>query len=553
MSESNIADKIAQFNATAASYINHPPNPRLSPLAIAWYQKSLSLNPESEETLLALARAYYRLGDSKKAIECCNSILKFNPDSLSAYFYRCMVQIPIIYNDSREIQSTRQKYQEELLQLYDKVQNASLEAVLPLANAIGTITPFYLIYASYNDTVLQHLYGQLITTIMARCYPQVSKSSSSNFSQKGGRITVGIPFGFFRQHSVWKVIVKGWLSQLDRDKFRLIAYSLGDMKDAQTETARQLCEVFREGPHTLEEWMQLIRTDAPDILIYPEVSMHRVAIQLSALRLAPIQCTTWATYVTSGLPSIDYYLSGALIEPKEATDHYTEELVILPELSIHYTPPPVISSDLTPSNLGLPSNATIYLCLQSLFKYLPDYDYIYPKIAQSVENSHFVFLKSKASTLLTHQFYQRLKSEFSQYNMEVDEYVTMLPSLSNEAYYRLHEIAAVFLDSIGTGGTTTTLEALSYNIPIITLPSDFMRGRVSGGILNHIGMSETIATSVKDYIDLAISLGKDKIMRQRLREQMALHKEKAYHNISCIKQLEQFIANVVHQDIKTKY
>jgi hypothetical protein len=49
--------KVAEYNRIAAEYLQHPPEPRLSVLAIAWYQKSLTVEPNCAETYLALAKA----------------------------------------------------------------------------------------------------------------------------------------------------------------------------------------------------------------------------------------------------------------------------------------------------------------------------------------------------------------------------------------------------------------------------------------------------------------------------------------------------------------
>jgi len=52
------------------------------------------------------------------------------------------------------------------------------------------------------------------------------------------------------------------------------------------------------------------------VLLYSEIGMDGVAAQL--LRLAPVQCNNWGHPVTSGFPSLDYFLSSALMEPEDA-------------------------------------------------------------------------------------------------------------------------------------------------------------------------------------------------------------------------------------------
>ena len=51
-----------------------------------------------------------------------------------------------------------------------------------------------------------------------------------------------------------------------------------------------------------------------DILIYCEIGMSLDSYFLSFSRLAPIQCNTWGHSDTSGIDSIDYYISSKLYE-----------------------------------------------------------------------------------------------------------------------------------------------------------------------------------------------------------------------------------------------
>ena len=59
------------------------------------------------------------------------------------------------------------------------------------------------------------------------------------------------------------------------------------------------------------------------------VGMDREAFRFACFRLAPVQCASWGHADTTGLPTIDYYLSSELLEPDGAQSHYTERLVRL--------------------------------------------------------------------------------------------------------------------------------------------------------------------------------------------------------------------------------
>src|SRR6185295_18992842 len=98
--------------------------------------------------------------------------------------------------------------------------------------------------------------------------------------------------------------------------------------------------------------------------------------------LAPVQCSYIGHLQTSGTPTIDYFLSGELIEPPEGQEHYTEQLVRLPNIAFHYEPLALAPVTVTRAELGLRPDATAFWCAQSLFKYLPQYDEVFPRIAR---------------------------------------------------------------------------------------------------------------------------------------------------------------------------
>src|SRR6201987_5738552 len=193
-------------------------------------------------------------------------------------------------------------------------------------------------------------------------------------------IRLGVGRGFFRQHSNWKIPIKGWLKMLDRSRFRVFGYHTGVERDGETEAAAALCERFVAGPRPLDAWRGGNPGGGAHVLLFPEIGMDKVSAQLAAMRLAPVQCTSWGHPVTSGFPTIDYFLSSDLMEPSEADALYSERLVRLPNLSIYYEPvdqPPV---RIDRAELGLREHAVVYWCAQSLPKYLPQFDDVFARI-----------------------------------------------------------------------------------------------------------------------------------------------------------------------------
>src|SRR5262249_4431460 len=242
-------------------------------------------------------------------------------------------------------------------------------------------------------------------------------------------IRLGIVSGFFRRHSNWKIPIKGWLKMLNRDRFRLFGYHTGTERDGETDVAASLCHRFVEGPQSLEAWREAIAADAPHILLFPEIGMDKVSAQLAGMRLAGVQCTSWGHPVTSGFPTIDYFLSSDLMEPVGAEAHYSEKLVRLPNLSVYYEPVDVAPVKLDRAALGLRSDAVVYWCAQSLPKYLPQFDGVFARIAADVANCQFAFVEFAGGRDVTALFRARLDRAFEGEGLKARDHCVFLPRL----------------------------------------------------------------------------------------------------------------------------
>jgi protein O-GlcNAc transferase len=99
----------------------------------------------------------------------------------------------------------------------------------------------------------------------------------------------------------------------------------------------------------------------------------------------------------------------------------------------------------------------------------------------------------------------------------------------------------IMLDSIGWSGGNTTLEAMAQDLPVVTFEGDLMRGRVSAGMLRMIGMAETVAGTIDDYVALAIRIARDPEWRASLKMRVIRDRERLYRDRTCIAALEEFL------------
>jgi predicted O-linked N-acetylglucosamine transferase (SPINDLY family) len=452
-----------------------------------------------------------------------------------------MAQTPILYQDMVEVDACRAGYRDCLSRLIADYEQGRVPG--DLATAVGSSQPFYLAYQGYNDRELQGLYGTLMCRAVAEHYPQVPLPPPPG---PGEKVRVGIVAGLFRHHTVWKLLMKGWLTQIDRDRFQMFAYHTSPHQDSHTELARTLCERFVQGPLPVERWREEIVKDAPHVLLYPDIGMDPGAGQLGAHRLAPVQCVTFGHPNTTGYPTLDYFLSSAMMEPPDAEQHYTERLIQLPNLGMYYEPLETDPVALDRAQLGLRANATVYWSGQSLFKYLPRFDDLYARIAHDAGDSQFAFIQFASGRQIDRLFRERLDRAFAKVGLAARDYCVFLPRLPTEVFVAAIGQSDVVLDTPGWAGGNTTLEGLVHDVPIVTWPGPLMRGRVTMAILQRTGITETIAGTLDDYVEIAVRLARDVPWRQSLKQRMAENKHLVYRDRAYIAALEDFLWRVAH-------
>ncbi len=513
-------------------------------VAIECYQQAISLEPDAA-VYNNLGNALRSKGQLEAGLECYQQAIRLEPDFAHAKFNLCMSQLPVIYSSVDEIQFNRDQYQQYLQKLAQSYQIANQEEQVKAAEAVGSCQPFYLAYQGLNDRDLQRTYGEMICQLMSSRYPQFSQPKPIATLTTKEKIRVGFVSGFFRYHSNWKIPIKGWVENLDSNKFELFGYHTDPIQDQCTAIAAQAFVKFIQGPLSVEKWSEQIAQDNLHVLIFPELGMDPMTVKLACLRLAPIQMTSWGHPNTSGMSTIDYYLSSDLMEPENAQEHYTEKLVRLPNLSIHYSPVEVERKAVSKTEIGIKDDEIMFWCRQSLFKYLPQHDDVFPRIAQELAKCKFVFISHHQSEQVTDVFRQRLSRVFEELGLNYQDYCIFLPRLDKNTFAGTAAIADVFLDSIAWSGCNSSLEAINYDIPIVTWPGELMRGRHSLAMLKMMGIEEMIAATKDEYVKIAVCLGQDAQYRQHISEQVAENKHKLYGDLEPIKALENFLLNTV--------
>ncbi len=515
--------------------------------AIPLYRTAIELNPMSYQAHLDLGVSYARCAETEAARRSLEEAQKIEPLFWAPRWLSCLSSLKNFYASKQEMQASYQRYAEELSKLEPTLALGCDLVVDDASYALGLLQPFYLSSYASDNRDIQAQYGRIVCKIMAAKYPQWSKPLAMPVFEDGRRIKLGIVSSHFNEHSDWKMLIAGWLETLDRQQYDIFGYSTGGRVDEITDKAGRLCDHFVRGLG-FENICQQIAADNLDVLIFPEIGQFPLTLRIAALRLAPVQCAGWATPQTSGLPTIDYFLSSELMEPDGADKHYCEELIRLPNLFSYYFPSTARPDKTRFADLEIRSDAVRYLCVQPPSKYLPEYDEVFARIAAQVENAQFIFVAREPS--ITERFQARIRRAFEQRGLDPSRYVTFLPVLTAEEFAGLCSLGHAFLDTMNFSGCVTVLDALQQDLPVVTLPGKFMRGRQSMAILKMMDVTETIADDIDGYVQTAVRLGLDSAWRAEISEKINSRRYLINHDLDAVSAFQDFLRSCVGKSVE---
>ncbi|CBN55325.1 MULTISPECIES: tetratricopeptide repeat protein [Kamptonema] len=507
--------------------------------AIAILQQGISIYPTTGKLHFYLITILQQNGYTKEAISSAETAAELVPKEYVFQLLKNLL-LPIVYDTPEEIEYYRQRFIQKLHTLIQQTSLQTPEDKINTLIGIGSYTNFYLAYQAHNVVESQSKYGNLLHQILAANYPQWVEPRAMPPLPENGKIRIGYISNYLHSYSgtLW---LTGWLRYSDKSKFEIYSYYTGNDPDLITQQFRDSSDVFHHIPHNLEAVSQQIIADKLHILVFPEIGMDAPTIQIAALRLAPIQCSAWGHPVTSGLPTIDYYLSSELMEPENAQQHYSETLIRLPNIGVAYPKPIVGKLTNTRSDFNLREDAVIYLCCQAPFKYLPQYDYILAKIALRVPQAQFIFPRGE---LLR----KRLNRAFAKVNLNYEDYCLFMPIATRQDYIAINFLSDVFLDTFTWSGGNTSLEAIACNLPIVTCPGEFMRGLHADSFLKMLGVTDTIAKNEVEYIDIAVNLGLELEWRGKISEKMSQRQDYLFDDRVCVAGLENFYQEVTENE-----
>ncbi|MCC6706007.1 MAG: tetratricopeptide repeat protein [Gammaproteobacteria bacterium] len=469
--------------------------------AEAAFQAVLQCAPGDADSLANLARLRQEADDYPAAFGHYRAALAAGTDD--ATLLRFALLMPLFSINGAEVAAHRSRVESNLAAL--------TERALTLTDpSRGVATPaFYFAYQGFNDRPLMSALGDIVDRAWRPApLPRVTPPA---------RPRIAFVSAHFRQHTIARLYAP-LLERLPRQDFDVAVLSIGQHDGPLATRIASAADHALAVPEDLHAAREGLKALAPDVVVYCDIGMDPWSYYLAAERQAPVQCVTWGHPVTSGLASVDYFLSSQLLEPPNAQDHYREQLIQLPHWPVLYEEPALPRSLTTRRDFGFMAGENIYLCPQSLFKLHPDFDAYLAAILRRDPHGVVVLIDSRAA------WRARLEGRFACTAPDVAERIRFVPPVSSQDFGALLAAADVVLDTLHFSGGYTSFETIWAETPFVTERGAFMRGRVTAGLCDLLGLDEALAHGAEDYAARAVALANAGAVRDGMRAKLARRK-----------------------------
>lgn len=503
--------------------------------AMKRFRQAIVLQPNLSEGYYSLELIINRTKNFLPMAQFAAKALIISPSTLRYQLHSNTIFQRIPFS-VKSIEDDRTQYEKGLDQLLNKT---SFKRESPEGHGANV---FYLPYHNKNNLNLLTKRSELnrrVYTDMDFIAPHIPNWNAP----LRRRIKVGFFSEFLRDgHTIGKAY-KGLVQKLDRSLFECILIHAPNKNATKNHNAM---DSFADNVLWLDngfiKQLEAIASQKLDVLFFPDIGMSNHTYFCAHARLAPIQIVSTGHPETTGINTIDYFLSSSIVEPLNAESLYSERLIKSSRLPCFYSRPMLPKTDVTRDYFGLPENETLYGSLQSLFKFHPDFDEILEEIVDLDPSARLVFVND-SNTAVSEQ----LKHRWQKNHRIVADRSIFIPRQNFEKFMSLSSFMDVLLDPLYFGSGNTMYESSGYGIPTVTFPGKYMRGRWVAGSYKQMKIKNApIANDLKDYAPMAVELGKSDEWRHDLKQQISKASDaNLYSDTIFLKEFEKFLLAAV--------
>ncbi|HEU0096437.1 MAG TPA: tetratricopeptide repeat protein [Rhizomicrobium sp.] len=490
--------------------------------ALEFYKRAIALKPDDAGILYNYGVTLQRQGATQDAVSVYRRALALRPAFTDAWN-----NLGVALADQNKLAEAADACRRAIAldarsaQAYNNLGLVLQEQGL-LEEAVAAFEQAVHLEPGHSDATANRIFAELYRPgvqladmlRLAQRWSAVSGPAMERPGSQGTRPRLGFLSADFRQHAVGFLVISA-LEGLSRLGFEIVCYSNSARKDILTERFRKASTVWRDVfGMTDTELERHIRADNIGILFDLAGYSRGNHLALIMRRLAPVQIG-WVGYpATTGVPAMDYMLCDNWQTPEGADVFYSEKLLRMPHSYIAFDPPHDAPDPGSPPALA--NGFVTFGSFNALKKINAQIVNAWARILKAVPGARLLL---KCPALDCPETRSRAVAIFQAAGI-VASRLELMGSSSPQDHVRAMTRADIALDSFPYSGGMTTLEALWMGMPVITWPGETFASRHSLGYLSVIGLESLVASSLDDYVDLAVRLAGDMDRLCGLRESM---------------------------------
>lgn len=452
------------------------------------YQKAIKLNPNDADLWNNNGNSERKLGYLDKAVKSYQNALKIKPD-----LFHALVHL------------THQK--QHMCDWYEIDQYLQKICSIVQTNAEALISPF-----AFIANPLSSPQDQLSCATQWTQNHFKDRVFTKGKWKRKNKVRIGYLSSDFKLHPLY-FLIRDVIKYHNRDIFEIYAYDASPHENTnERKTLVKLFDYYRDiSSLNDEKAVSLINDDEIDIFIdltgYTNNSRAFIAPQLKNT-----STINWLGYpgtmgLTQEKPLYDYILADHFIIPENDENYYAETILRLP---FAYQPNIENRAHLNQKNredYGIPENAFVYCAFNQSFK-----------ITELIFKAWLTLLEKypKSILWLTHSnawSTRNLKDYANKCGIN-PERIIFASRAPNDEHIARHALADLYLDTLPYNAHTSASDALSMNLPIVTLKGNTFASRVAGSLLHSLNLDELITENIENYIHCASRLTENLKYRQ---------------------------------------
>lgn len=370
---------------------------------------------------------------------------------------------------------------------------------------LSGLKPFFAMFR-YEELVSDEEYIAFMNIIYTLTKPEKEHIIELKNNRMFKELKVGFISYDFGPHPVGRFILALLKNRLNFETVCYYAYDTRGLNNPiQNAIKENVSKYYDVSGYDDQKLANVVLEDEVDILIDLGGLSHNSKLNIMASRLAPIQMSYIGFPGTTGYYNIDYTIVDRITDPPEySSSFYTEKLIYVDKTFLCYTCEP--SDDMISYDPPCIINGFITIgSFCNPHKYSEKTLSLWKKIMDILPDSRFFiqsfFFKNNEDIDLQ-------KQRFSNFGIDLGR-IDFYQRDEFGNYFANYNKVDFILDTYPFNGATTTCDAFSMSVPVVSLAGHTHTSRVTASMLVNMNLPELIAYSDEEFIQKAVDLAKD--------------------------------------------